>query len=142
MLTQPLLIAVKENGDCWKYIGTEEGIGRSYVYSTKIKGKVRQVVIPPGFLLDGASSPRLSWTLTGFLPRGIHDPAALLHDYLYANKGRVRDFSGRMQTLSKWECDLIFYRAMRECGVKNWHCVIALIAVSVGGWYPWLKKSK
>lgn len=139
MLRQPLLIAVKDGGVCWKFVGTETGLGHRYIYQVSIGNKARQVVIEPGFLTDGASSPRLFWTLVGFLPRGIHDPAALIHDYLFFHRGRVRDIAGRMQTFTQKECDQIFLRALQSCGVKSWKAYMAYIAVRLFGWYYWNK---
>lgn len=41
------------------------------------------VVVPAGFITDGASVPRVVWTL--FNPVGELFEASIIHDYLYAN---------------------------------------------------------
>jgi len=47
------------------------------------RGPLIEVTIPKGFRHDGASIPRLLWSL---MPRvGRWSRAALVHDYLYAN---------------------------------------------------------
>lgn len=130
MLKQPVLIAIKENGQCWKYLGTEDGLGIPYKYRYEKTGL--DVTVQPGFICDGASSPRIFWSLVGFLPRGIHDPAALIHDQLYEDKGLHNG-----QKYSRRVADGVFFKMMKECGVKNWHAAIAYIAVRLGGWYYW-----
>lgn len=48
-----------------------------------------QITIPAGFPFDGASVPRICWTLTGLLPTGVHLGAAAVHDYGYQRRGRL-----------------------------------------------------
>lgn len=138
MLIQPVLVAVKENGQCWEYKGTQDQLGVPYEYTAmRAKGGVPlQISVPVGFICDGASSPRFAWSLTGFLPRGIHDPAALVHDFLYTGKGKFR-----AQRYSRHDADFIFYRMLLLCGVKKWHCALAYFAVRAAGWYYWNKKA-
>lgn len=40
------------------------------------------LVIPPGFVFDGASVPRIFWCVPGFSPLGRHVWAALAHDWI------------------------------------------------------------
>jgi len=84
--------------------------------------------------MDGASSPKAAWTITGFLPRGIHDAAALVHDQLYDDKGLHHG-----HTYTRKQADQIFLKMLKECGVKSWHCRAAYLAVRAGGWYYWNK---
>lgn len=134
MLIQPVLIAIKENGQNWQYRGTEKALGDDYVYHTPIPAPDFEVRVKPGFICDAASSPRLAWTLTGFLPRGIHDPAALVHDQLYEDKGTHNG-----QSYTRKDADKIFLKMLQECGVKNWHARLAYLAVRAGGNYYWKK---
>lgn len=133
MLIQPILIAIKESGDLWEYRGTEKALGADYVYKPYLQSDFT-VKIEPGYKMDGASSPKAAWTITGFLPRGIHDPAALVHDKLYEDKGNHNG-----QTYTRKEADRIFLKMLQLCGVKSWHSRIAYIAVRAGGWYYWNK---
>lgn len=133
MLTQPILIAIKESGQRWEYRGTEKALGADYVYKPWIN-ETFEVCVKPGFICDGASSPRFAWTLTGFLPRGIHDPAALLHDQLYQDKGIHNG-----QSYTRKQADQIFLKMLKECGVKSWHARIAYLAVRACGQFYWKK---
>ena len=63
--------------------------------------------IPPGFLTDFASIPRLFWNILP--PNGVYGKAAVVHDYCYRTKGFC----------TKAEADHIFLEAMQALGV-NW----------------------
>ena len=62
------------------------------------------IEVPAGFIFDGASIPRIAWTLLGVTPfdnRIIH--AAVIHDWLYSTRQRSRKTS-----------DKIFKRIMKK----------------------------
>ena len=67
--------------------------------------------MPGGFITDFASVPRGLWNI--FPPDGKYTQAAVLHDFLYSNKGDVPKGKNR----SKKECDQIFMEAMEVLGV-------------------------
>jgi len=87
------------------------------------------IEVPSGFLFDGASIPRLAWTIIGVTPfdsRIIH--AAVIHDWLYSTRSLSRKFSddvfkrimkseGRLNRLSI----SIIYRAVRIGGCKSYN---------------------
>ena len=50
---------------------------------------IYKVVVPEGFLFDGASIPRLFWTLLGLTPHGDMDGPALIHDFIYHYQGQL-----------------------------------------------------
>lgn len=54
--------------------------------------------------------------------------AGLLHDWEY--------FTG---ALSKWQCDLLFYRAARAEGHSIWRSAGGWFCVALGGWPAWIK---
>jgi hypothetical protein len=85
--------------------------GQCYVnkvdYMFDFKGKY--YTINSGFLYDGASIPRIAWSLLGVTPDGVHRAATLIHDYLYANK-KIFDHTRK-------EVDLLFYKHLRESGL-------------------------
>lgn len=85
--------------------------------------------IGKGFLYDGASVPRLLWTLTGLLPDGLIREAALVHDHLYRHRGH--------KILPRRTVDLLFYRMMRRSGVPVPKAAAAYLAVRLGGWLAW-----
>lgn len=80
------------------------------------------IIVPRGFETDGASVPRIFWTL--FSPFGPCFPAAVVHDYLYA-AGPAR--------LKRKDCDVIFYDAMKDVGVGWLQRSIIYRAVRIGG---------
>ena len=135
MLLQPILIAIKESGQRWQYRGTENKLDETYTYHAPDIAPDFYVHVRSGFLCDGASSPRFLWSMTGFLPRGIHDPAALVHDKLYEDKGMHYG-----QEYTRKDADKLFYKMLVECGIKSWHAKGAYFAVRVGGGLYWKKK--
>jgi len=66
------------------------------------------LTINRGFIYDGASIPRLFWSLIGSPFTGTHQRAALIHDALYA-----------AELYSRETCDWIFLQIMQYHGC-NW----------------------
>ena len=109
----------------------------------------QRLCVPTGFVSDGASVPRLLWTLTGLTPDGLIRAAALLHDYIYRHKGRLpagayQHFdkeSGAWRDLdavwSRRATDRLFARVMREAGVSKIKRRLAYLGVRVGGRFSW-----
>lgn len=90
--------------------------------------KGREWVVPAGFITDFASVP---WPFILFVPRsGKHNPAAVLHDFLYVT-----------MALKRRECDVIFITAMAALDVFIPQAGVMYTAVRAGGWLPWLKRS-
>lgn len=58
-----------------------------FVYEWQDERGRYQLRIPKGFQYDGASVPRLLWSLTGLLPDGLIRSAALVHDVFYRFDG-------------------------------------------------------
>jgi hypothetical protein len=78
---------------------------------------IAEVVAPVGFITDFASTPQFVWSL-GMPKSGIYDPAAIVHDYLYVQAGKV---GGKFYPKST--ADLVFYDALKTLGVgqpKRW----------------------
>ncbi len=93
--------------------------------------------IKKGYTSDGASVPRLVWTLTGITPDGLHRAAALIHDYIYDHAGRLPPQSCSKLSWTRKEADQIFLRIMREAGVSSFKSAIAYRAVRAFGWTGW-----
>ena len=64
--------------------------------------------IPPGFFFDGASMPTFTWSLLCLDPFGRICAAALPHDLLYVNCGRVRGHDGTWLCYTEREADEMF----------------------------------
>lgn len=93
-----------------------------------------RIEVPEGFEHDGASVPRLTWTLSGLTPDGLLRAAALAHDWLYRHGGAP---PGLERALSRSEADAMFYDLMVEAGVPRWRAYVAWSAVRSGGWWSW-----
>lgn len=123
-------------------------LAKDYVYEWHDRGRDYRITIPKGFECDGASVPRILWTLTGITPDGYHRPAALVHDYLYRHHGRIPQ--GRVQImdhLRRWHAvnkawtresaDKLFARILRELGISKFRRRLMYIGVRLGGWTSW-----
>ena len=79
---------------------------------------------------DGASIPRVLWTLAGAPLRDSRVlPAAIIHDQLYATCG--------MGVLSRESCDAIFHRALLAAGCPRLRARLYWLGVRSGGWLGW-----
>ncbi len=106
-----------------------------------------RITIPAGFSFDGASVPRVCWTLTGLLPSGVHLGAAAVHDYAYERRGRI--IRGEVACLMEgvwqpqgvvWDrgqCDEMFLRIMRDAGETSWKSRVMFAAVRAFGGVAW-----
>lgn len=89
----------------------------------------RRWVVPKGFVTDFATVP---FPFTLVVPRsGGHNPAAVLHDWLYVTT-----------PIKRREIDLIFVNAMRARPLRVFipKAGIMWLAVRVGGWFAWVKR--
>ena len=95
---------------------------------------VYRLVVPEGFEHDFASVPRPLWVLVAPIDLGI---ASIVHDWLYANAGRVETlrWAGTWEPVATpWtreDADRLFARLMREQGVARWRRRAAYLAVRV-----------
>lgn len=76
---------------------------------------LKTVIVPKGFITDGASVPRLFWSLIP--PWGSYGQAVVLHDFLIESRCYIDN--GMRIMISRKEADLIFNDAMKELGVGN-----------------------
>lgn len=126
-----------------------------WVYVWEHQGIRRRLTIPAGFEHDGASIPRLLWTLLGLTPAGLISAAALAHDALYRHGGRLPPgwLHEQMPKASAWsdaymtgngwytrqKADRLFARLMREAGVRQLRRRLAYLGVRVGGRFAWVE---
>lgn len=93
----------------------------------ELDGNAEVFFITEGFSYDGASVPRgFRWLIER---DGLHRESALLHDYLYENKG----FGG----LSRKDCDQIFRECLKFQKLPGWKRVLMYGAVRIGGKLYW-----
>ena len=91
----------------------------------------KKIVVPIDFVSDGASIPKLAYSIIGGPWTGRYAEAAIIHDWLY--------FS---QTTTRKQADIIFIKAMRVLGVSWWRRIAMYRAVRTFGWIPWNKCKK
>lgn len=82
-----------------------------------IGGKDTQqwVTIPAGYLTDGASVPRIFWSMIP--PWGAYGQAAVVHDLLCEYLSIVDH--GKPKLITRERCDAIFMEAMTVLGVPS-----------------------
>lgn len=126
-----------------------------WVYIWDHQGIRRRLTIPAGFEHDGASIPRILWTLLGLTPAGLISAAAVAHDALYRHGGRlpIGWLHEQLPGASGWcdayligtgfycrqEADLLFARLMREAGVPKLRRRLAYLGVRAFGYFAWVQ---
>lgn len=99
-----------------------------------VENEKKIVEVPYGFKTDLASIPKLFWSWLS--PFGKHQEAALIHDYLYKNDGKLK---GLKNKLTRKESDLLFKNVMLADGVSNFNAQVMYLAVRTFGWNFWNK---
>lgn len=117
--TKPLTVT-KAGPRTWR-------VSRAFDYYVGDPRDGDRVSVPEGFITDFASVPRPFWVILP--PDGEYTQAAVVHDYLYSTRQRLRR-----------ECDRIFYEAMGVLGVPAWKRAVMYRAVRLFGWIPWNAK--
>jgi hypothetical protein len=122
---------------------------RTYDYRWAFLGEELRLTVPEGFESDGASVPRLLWSLTGIERDGVHRAAALLHDFLYKHAGEIPYGAQMILIGEEWspygsgwtrkDADKLFARVLRESGVGKVRRRLMYLGVRLGGWRPWGK---
>ncbi|SFP60235.1 DUF1353 domain-containing protein [Hydrogenimonas thermophila] len=85
--------------------------------------KIMGYEVPAGFVTDGASIPRIFWSVVGSPFTGKYVEVAVLHDYLYSGA----------EDVSFKEANRIFYKGMRKAGVNRAKAYLMYKAVSLFG---------
>ena len=140
-MTQPDLRPIKKGKyvlhEEWSFLWTKDDI-------------TRVIIIPRGFVSDGASCPRFLWTCTGITPDGLIRAGALVHDFIYKYGGELPENSYQQLALYGWvplddvwtrkNADRLFARIMREAGVSKFKRRMAYRGVRLFGCFFWKKK--
>ena len=100
------------------------------------------IVVPAGFVSDGASIPRIFWSIIGG-PWGRYGKAAVLHDWLYFEQeySFINDRILVRQFVSRKLADTIFMEAMMQLEVAAWRIELMYWAVRLCGWLAWRKNA-
>lgn len=115
-----LLTELANNWRLWR-------IERAFTYEVGGLGSGRAITVPVGFLTDGASVPKLFWSI---LPNwGTYSRAAIVHDYLCwgLHHGRPHPHAP-----TRAVADQIFYEAMRVCGTGPVTAYVMWLGVRIG----------
>src|SRR5690606_41029739 len=95
--------------------------------------------IPAPFDFDGASIPRVMWSLVGKHELGVISP--LLHDWLYCQAGIVRYGSVTpVHYFTRTDADALFKKTMEYERVKWHHRQAGYLAVRLFGSGSWGKE--
>ena len=104
-------------------------------------GSGNHIVVPAGFISDGASIPRVVWPLVGSPWMGRYVQAAILHDYLYYKNGWVGCNKCNFK-LERHEVDKVFKRAMGVLSTPKYDISVIYAAVKLFGWISWNRHIK
>ena len=96
--TTPLICVVLDNMTYQVY--------QEFDYYIGYQGSSNNISVPAGFITDFASIPRILWSVLP--PNGKYTKAAVLHDYLYKNAIKNKQWA-----------DDVFYEAMLVLGVSK-----------------------
>lgn len=106
---------------------------RSYIVQGPVRYEVGElgsgeiIAIPPGFVTDLASVPRIFWPIIG--PSGRHAAAAVVHDFLYCTQDNGK--------FTRREADYIFREAMLVSNTPVLRVWVMWAAVRLGGFIAW-----
>ena len=90
------------------------------------------IVVPSGFITDGASIPSLFWPI--FAPYGSALRPAIVHDFLYRRQSLTY-----YAHLDRAAADRIFLEAMTDCGMWPLERRAIYRAVRLFGWRSYRK---
>lgn len=88
------------------------------------------IIVKKGFETNGASIPKICWSIIGCPFTGKYVGAAILHDALYASN-----------FLTKHESDLLFLSIMEDCDVHVLKRNLMYRAVNIFGKSAWDEES-
>jgi hypothetical protein len=123
-----------------------------YRWYSKNSSKDFRIIVPEGFIYDGASIPRVVWSISGLRPDGLIRAAACIHDWIYRYSGKVPPASYQFapdtpgeslvwsdcnESISRDYADRLFRYIMRDAGVAPRRVEMAYYAVWAFGWYSW-----
>ncbi len=91
----------------------------------------RNTTVPVDFIIDGASIPKIAWSIIGSPWSGKYALATVPHDYGYHTLSKPRE-----------EIDKDFIEGMRILGVSLWKRRIMYRMVRMFAWICWKKRKR
>lgn len=112
-----------------EYIGKGQWkLVRCFIYNSAKEGRIK---VPRNFITDGASIPKIFYSIIGTPWNGKYSKAAVIHDYFY-----------KEQPISRKRADYVFYEAMKTLGVPLWKRKAMYWGVRMFGYFVWKKRIK
>ena len=126
---------------------TKYRLEEDYPLLIKLKNRGDYIVIPKGFIWDGASiSKYLAW----FMRRdGLSRLASLVHDFIYGNKGdltKYKIYKGNLYDdhlrvckfkITRKDADKLFKSILIKSGIPSWRANIAYAGIRTFGGFYW-----
>ena len=144
-ILRPLPIPTKQLGSLariWKWFASTRQWEVWEDYEFEFDNQ--RLVIPKGFVFDGASVPRLFWSFLA--PTGLLLIPGLFHDYAYRyNYLLMRDgekLAKYHEGAGKSFWDTMFRLVGQQVNGVHFANLIAWGALACGGWVAWLSKRK
>lgn len=126
-------------------------LNEDYEYVWITNNVVNKIKVPKGFRYDGATVPRILWSITGILPDGPHRAGTLLHDWIYKFEGNLPEGSHTFisyneynltpnfhKVIGKWsrkDADKLARKMWVEAGVKSSN--LMYLFVRIFGFFFW-----
>lgn len=98
-------------------------------YVTTIPGVLHVVEIPAGYRFDGASIPRLAWSIIGAPFEPDFCLAACVHDWYCEHSHESGDYQARVIG------DAVFLALLKQAGVPRRRRVLMYMAVRLNSWW-------
>ena len=108
---------------------------------------VRNLFVPKGYIWDGASVPRIAWSIVGITPFGAADGTSLTHDALYRAMGgdkpegwkgcTLTDERGRLVYVTRNEADQLMRRMFIGAEYRAAQATVAYRVVDIFGPKHW-----
>lgn len=95
------------------------------------------ITIPKGFEWDLSSVPKRLWSIMP--PDGDFAIAALIHDYLYVNKGKIMDRKSSDKEMLTWSRAI---NTTQKISFKRIDNYVRYIGVRIAGWWVWYDVNK
>lgn len=109
-------------------------LNQTWVCVLRLDGQLTRIEIEKGYTYDGATVP---WFVSWVIERdGVHRESALLHDYLYENKGYINLGEEGFYYVRK-DADQIFRECLKAQGLSDWRARLSYYAVRALGGKWW-----
>jgi hypothetical protein len=102
---------------------------------TSLPGVFHAVEIPVGYRFDGASIPRLAWSIIGAPFDPSYCLAACIHDWYCEHSHEIGDYQARVIG------DAVFFSLLKKAGVSRWRRIAMYLAVRINSWWFYGRRS-